>query len=129
MGPACEAAGLSGLLSLRSTLSGAGLVQDGGRLTSTAASLALLHRAVFTGEDRISLTIAQPLRATGSVDLATQAAVRLGPGGRETAFEIDYQRPLDTGSLSLAAFWRDQPGHIAAAGADAGVAARLRMRF
>lgn len=111
-------------------LSGTGLLQGGARLTSSAASLSLSRAALLADNDRISLTIAQPLRAMGMVTLATEAAaVRLGPSGRETALELGYLRPLDTGSLSLAAFWRDQPGNIAPSPADAGVAARLRVRF
>jgi hypothetical protein len=55
--------------------------------------------------------------------------VRLGPNGQETAFEMDYLRPLGTGNLALAAFWRQQPGNIAISPPDAGVAARLHWRF
>ncbi len=116
----------------RAMLSGTGLVQGRAQLASSAASLALSRAALLADDDRLSLTIAQPLRAVGLVTLATDAAaIWLGPSGRETAVELGYLRPIDSGSgsLSFAAFWRDQPGNIAIAPADAGVAARLRLSF
>ena len=111
-------------------LSGQGLLQGHPQLVSTAASFGVARDSLFDTADRISLTMAQPLRASGMVTLATDAAqVRLGPSGRELAVEMDYVRPIGTGSLGLAAFWRHQPGNIAASPADAGLAARVRWRF
>jgi hypothetical protein len=114
----------------RADLSGRGLIITDPRLVSTAASFSVARDSLFTDSDQLRLTMAQPLRAAGEVTLATDAApVRLGPSGRETAFEMDYLRPFGPGSLSLAAFWRQQPGNIASSPADAGVAARLHWRF
>ncbi|MBC7504266.1 MAG: hypothetical protein H7267_00830, partial [Sandarakinorhabdus sp.] len=114
----------------RPDLTGAGLVQSGARLVGTAASVAISRAAIFAGDDRISLTIAQPLRASGWAMLATQAeAVRLGPSGREIAVEAGYARNFAGGGFSLGSFWRSQPGNIAGAAADIGGAARLRLRF
>lgn len=114
----------------RADLSGRGLIITDPRLVSTAASFSVARDSLFADSDQLRLTLAQPLRAAGEMTLATDAApVRLGPSGRETAFEMDYLRPFGSGSLSLAAFWRQQPGNIAASPADAGVAARLHWRF
>lgn len=114
----------------RAALSGRGLIITDPRLVSTAASFSVARDSLFTDSDQLRLTMAQPLRAAGEVTLTTDAApVRLGPSGRETAVEMDYLRPLGTGSLALAAFWRRQPGNIATSPADAGVAARLHWRF
>jgi outer membrane usher protein FimD/PapC len=97
---------------------------------STAGSFSLARDDVFADSDQLRLTVAQPLHATGAITLATDTApIRLGPSGRETAVEMDYLRPFGPGSLSLAAFWRQQPGNIAASPDDAGVAARLHWRF
>ena len=114
----------------RADLTGVGLVRNAGRLSATAGSLSLARAGAFARADRISLTIAQPLRASGPVRLATAAdAVRFGADGREIAVEADYWLPLPAGSLGIGGFWRHQPGHIAGAAADAGVAARLNLRF
>jgi hypothetical protein len=114
----------------RPELNSAGLLVQAGPLSGTAGSLAISRAAPFAAADRISLTIAQPLRAAGMVTLATAPdAVRFGAAGREIAIEGDYWLPVATGSLGFGGFWRHQPGHIAGAAADAGVAARLNLRF
>ena len=99
-------------------------------LTSTAARISISRAGVF-GDDSISLTMAQPLRAGGTALLALGGdgpeTVRLAPSGREIATEIGYARALGHGWLSLGLFWRDQPGHIANAAADAGAALRFRL--
>ena len=111
-------------------LTGSGLLQHAGRLGGTAGSVAISRIAPFGAADRISLTIAQPLRASGLLTLATAPdAVRFGATGREIAVEADYWLPIAAGSLGLGGFWRYQPGHIAGAAPDAGLAARLNLRF
>jgi hypothetical protein len=113
----------------RADLTGRGLIVSDPHLVSTAASFSVARDSVVSDSDQLRLTIAQPLRATGELMLATDAApIRLGPSGRETAVEMDYLRSVGAGSLALAAFWRQQPGHIATSPADAGVAARLHWR-
>ena len=114
----------------RAHLSGNGLVQHLSGLTSTAARLSLTRDGLF-GNDSLSFTIAQPLRASGDAVLAlggeSAETARLSPSGREIASEIGYARPLGAGWLSLGLFWRDQPGHIATAAPDAGAALRFRL--
>ncbi len=114
----------------RAVLTGGGLLVAAGPLSGTAASLAVSRAAPFVSDGRISLTVAQPLRVSGLVTLATGPdAVRFGATGREIAVEADYWLPVAAGSLGLGGFWRHQPGHIAASAPDAGVAARLNLRF
>ena len=114
----------------RAGLTGSGLVQRLSGLTSTAARFSLTRSPVL-GDDSLSLTIAQPLRAGGAALLAlggdTLEAARLAPSGREIAAELGYARALGPGWLSLGLFWRDQPGHVAAAPPDAGAALRFRL--
>ncbi|KAB7648765.1 S8 family peptidase [Polymorphobacter fuscus] len=116
----------------RADLTGQGLWQGGGRLVGTAGSLTLSRAGVLDRRDTASLTIAQPLRASGTALLATGAdpvALRLGPSGREIAVEAGYGRGFDGGGFSLGSFWRHQPGNIAGAAADFGGAARVHLRF
>jgi hypothetical protein len=114
----------------RAGLTGSGLVQRLSGLTSTAARFSLTRAGVF-GDDSLSLTVAQPLRAGGSALLAlggdAPEAARLAPSGREIATEIGYARAFGPGWFSLGLFWRDQPGHIATAAPDAGAALRFRL--
>jgi hypothetical protein len=114
----------------RANLTGSGLVQRLSGLTSTAARFSLTRSHVL-GDDSLSLTIAQPLRAGGAAMLAlggdTLHAARLAPSGREIAAELGYARALGSGWLSLGLFWRDQPGHVYAAPFDTGAALRFRL--
>ncbi len=114
----------------RADLTGNGLVQRLSGLTSTAARLSLTRFGVL-GDDSLSLTVAQPLRASGAALLAlggdTPETARLAPSGREIATEIGYTCALGPGWLRLGLFWRDQPGHIASAAPDAGAALRFRL--
>ena len=111
-------------------LTGQGLVQGGGRLLATAGSLSLVREAVFAEDDRLSLTIAQPLRSSGQAELAFGSApLRLGPSGREIAFEAGYAGVIAGGGFSLGSFWRHQPGNLAGSASDIGGAARLHLRF
>jgi hypothetical protein len=114
----------------RADLAGGGLWQQAMPMHGTAASLSLGRAAVFDAGDRMTLTIAQPLRASGMIRLATgDEAVRLGPDGREMAVEADYLLPFDGGFVRLGGFWRRHPGHVAAADADVGIALRTAVRF
>lgn len=114
----------------RADLSGVGLWQQAAPLTGTAASLSLGRTALFDAGDHMTLTIAQPLRASGMIRLATGAdAMRLGPDGREIAVEADYLLPFTGGFVRLGGFWRRHPGHVAASAADVGLALRTAVRF
>jgi hypothetical protein len=123
--------GASGQLGrTRAALSGGGVWQQAGPLASAAASLSLGRSALFDPGDALTVTLAQPLRASGQIRLVTGTdAVRLGPGGRELALEADYRLPIPGGFVRLGGFWRRQPGHIATAPADIGLALRTALRF
>jgi hypothetical protein len=126
-------AGEARLGTTRADLTGTGLIQHLSGLTGTAASISVARAGVFDGGDQFSLTIAQPLRATGRAALAlggeTAEWTAFGPSGREIATELGYGRMLGGGWFSLGLFWREQPGHIAAAGPDAGGAVRWRIGY
>ena len=119
--------------STHADLTGTGLIQRLSGLTGTAASFSAVRAGVFDNADQFSLTIAQPLRASGQAALAlggdTAEWTHFGPSGREIATEIGYGRSVGGGWLSLGAFWRQQPGHIATAAPDAGGAVRWRIGY
>jgi hypothetical protein len=114
-------------------LTGTGLIQQLSGLTGTAASFSAVRTGVFGTADQFSLTVAQPLRASGRAALALGGDgaewTHFGPSGREIATEIGYGRMLGGGWLSLGLFWREQPGHIATAAPDAGGALRWRIGY
>ncbi len=116
----------------RPDLTGAGLWQGSAALASTAGSLTLWRDGILCNDDRFSLTIAQPLRASGGALLALGAAptiASIAPTGREIAVEAGYARQLGRGAVSIGTFWRHQPGHIAESAADLGLAMRYRTAF
>ena len=101
---------------------------------------------LFARGDRFALRAMQPLRVRAggyslnlpvTYDYATLTpgyALRtfsLAPTGRELDVEAVYALPVlrGAGSLSGNAFFRRQPGHIAAAPNDLGVAVRLSLGF
>ncbi len=121
-----------------------GVALSAERLKSSAFAVDLTRRGAFLAGDMLGLRISQPLRIEGGAvtlrlptgyDYAARApiytltATSLSPSGREVAVETAYERPLAGGYLQANAFWRHQPGHIAAAPDDAGVAVRLGTRF
>ncbi len=126
-------AGVAQIGVTRADLTGNGLIRSAHGITATAASLTLARAELFAAGDGFSMTVAQPLRAAGLLELETGGAAtslsRLGPSGREVAFEAQYARPVAGGLLGLGLFWRHQPGHIADAAADSGGAVRYRIGF
>ncbi len=133
----------------RTRATGSGLAAAGGSLRSRSWSIDAARTGVIAGADRLALRIAQPLRVTSggialtlpvgydyASDLPIEGAARLSlaPLGRETLVEAAWQMPLAGGPLaggdvSLNAYWRNQPGHIAAAPDDLGAAIRFALGF
>ena len=118
---------------------GSALVK-GGRLVSDAFFFDLGRRNIWRAGDDFALRISQPLRVrsggydmnlpvsydykTGAVGYARQQ-LSLAPEGREIDVEAAYGVPAFGGHLSANAFYRREPGHIAAANADVGAALRF----
>lgn len=125
-------------------VSGSGLAAAGGTLRSRSWNADVTRIGVLGVNDRLALRVARPLRVqSGAIALSlpvdydyvtalpTQGLVplSLAPFGRETLVEAAWQMQLVGGDLSLNAYWRDQPGHIAAAPDDLGAAVRVAFGF
>jgi hypothetical protein len=119
-------------------------IEGGGRLRTTAFSADLGKDGVW-GRDSIGLRIAQPLRvasgglalslptawdyASGSVGARTAQTLALAPAGRELDVEARYALQLGGGWLQTNAYWRRDPGNVAALPDDYGVALRWGTGF
>ena len=124
---------------------GPGGVRDGmDQLESRAWSFDVARGALLAPDDSLALRISQPLRITSGTlalrlptdyDYASQTAtfgvsrLNLAPDGREINVEAAYTIPLSDGVLSSNIFWRNDPGNIARAHDDLGVALRFNRRF
>ncbi len=95
-------------------------------------------------EDRLGFRVAQPLRVENggfrlnvpvAYDYSTGAAsvesrqMSLSPTGREIDVEASYGFGFAGGWIDANAYWRKDPGHIAAAPNDTGVALRYNTDF
>ncbi len=121
----------------------------GGMLASNAFSFDVTKDGVLQSNDRIGLRVSQPLRVSSGglnlalpvvYDYATASAtygirtLNLAPSGREIATELSWATPVQLlpgqfGQFSTNAFWRQQPGHIASAADDFGIAFRFTAGF
>ncbi|MEM8825351.1 MAG: S8 family peptidase [Pseudomonadota bacterium] len=125
-------------------LGGGGLAVGSERLRSSAFSVAIQRQDTLRKGDLIGLRVSQPLRIEGGAlrlglpsdyDYATGetayrvASTSIAPSGREIAFEAGYARPFGFGLLQGNLFYRTQPGHVANAAADLGVALRVATEF
>ncbi|MEW4447337.1 S8 family peptidase [Qipengyuania sp. JC766] len=121
-----------------------GLVEAGSDLSSMAWSLDAVRADVFGSGDTLGLRLSQPLRVESggllldlpiSYDYASRSAVfgiqelSLAPDGREMMGELAWQGWLLGGDASASLFYRSEPGHIAGAPDDAGIALRWNRRF
>lgn len=121
-----------------------GLLDRGGRLRSAAWSVEAVGSALLTARDSFALRLAQPLRVEASdfalrvptdYDYATGAVTfdrtrfDLTPAGRERVAEIVYAAPAAGGWLTANLYRRVQPGHVAAARDDMGMALRFEADF
>ncbi len=123
---------------------GGGLTRAGGDIRTRAWSIDAGKTGVLGTRDRLSVRFAQPLRVTRGAllvdlpvayDYATLASTtglrrfNLAPQGRERVLEAAWDMPLAAGALSFNGFWRNQPGHVAAAADDIGGAVRYGLEF
>lgn len=120
------------------------LVASGSRLTTRGFALDLQRRNVLARGDALALRLSQPLRVEGgqlglslpsSWDYATLSAqstlhwLALEPSGRELDAELAWRGPVWGGDASTSFYWRRDPGHLADAPSDAGVAVRWSRGF
>jgi hypothetical protein len=113
------------------------------RIASMGFGVALAKEDLFADRDLASLTIKKPLRVYGGaaeVDLATgvddngspvvaRQRIGLAPNGSETAFSINYSRPLgDAVSFGLTVTARTDADNVGGA-KDAGAMVRFRLNF
>ena len=123
---------------------GSSAVLRGGTLRSFAASADISKAGVMTGDDRLSLRIAQPLRVyrgglrltlPTSYDYASLAPsyenrfFNLAPEGRQIDMEAAYSRPIGSAWLTGHLFYRRDPGHYASINDDIGGAVRFTLGF
>jgi hypothetical protein len=126
------------------SVSSAGQVAAGSRLRSQAFAFDLERRGVFAAGDSLAFRLAQPLRVTGGAlrlslpvdyDYATGRArfatrtVSLVPRGRELIGELAWRGPLWGGQAAASAFYRQDPGHVAALPEVIGVAVQWSAGF
>lgn len=123
---------------------GDGLIESGAGARTRGWSIDVARTGLLSDGDRLALRFAQPLRVEAGAlrlnlptawDYATLTATRgevllpLVPVGREHVIEAMWSGPAFGGRLTLNSFWRDQPGHVAAASDDIGGAVRFALGF
>ncbi|MEQ1539539.1 MAG: S8 family peptidase, partial [Sphingorhabdus sp.] len=122
----------------------AGLRQNADWLRTEATSIDLTRFGVFSLRDQLALRISQPLRVTSgginvtlpdSYDYASLSAdfgdqyISLAPTGQERDLELSYASSLWGGQFGGNLYWRHEPGNIADAAADVGIALRFSRAF
>jgi hypothetical protein len=120
------------------------LITGGAPIQTSAWAIDAGKAGAIVSGDRFAVRLAQPLRVEHgalrlalptSYDYASRATefgvatLNLAPQGREHIAEAAWSAPLWQGQMTLNAFWRDQPGHIAAAPDDLGAAVRFALGF
>ncbi len=124
---------------------GAGGLRNGADWLQTQAwSFDVSRDQIFSARDGLSLRVSQPLRvAKGGFNLTlptgydyatgtTQYGVsrfNLAPDGRETDAEVSYHLAVAGGFLGTNLYWRQQPGNVAIAPDDIGMAVRFTRGF
>lgn len=115
-----------------------------GGIATNAIAMDLTRTGVFQSGDTFGFRLAQPLRVSGGgldlhlpvdYDYATESAIfgtrrlSLSPQGREVTGELAWSGGVWGGWAGASLFYRRQPGHIAAAPDDAGVAVSWSRGF
>ena len=123
---------------------GGALAGTSGTVRSGAWALDASYAGMWRKGDELALRLAQPLRVeSGGLafslpvgwDYATRQALfgreqlSLAPRGREVVGELAYRTPLLGGSASANLYWRREPGHMANAPDDGGVALSWHADF
>jgi len=120
------------------------VVAGGSQLVTRGFALDVERRGLFQADDALAFRLSQPLRVESgrlalalptAWDYATLSATRqvqwlnLAPSGRELDAELAWRGKLAGGWTSASLFWRRDPGHIANAPDDTGVALRWSRGF
>ena len=123
---------------------GNGLLGDWSPVHADSASLGLTRRGLFASGDRAGFLVSQPLRVNRATATLTVPVgrdlqgnlIRKGdrvdvtPSGREIDLQLVYQRPVaDGANVATYMFLRREPGHIAGAKPEVGVAAKVSVKF
>jgi Subtilase family len=125
-------------------LGAAGLRQNADWLQTNAWSADVTRFGIFSLKDQLALRFSQPLRVMKggvnlnlptSYDYTTLSAgfenqfVSLTPIGREQNVEFSYATPFLGGRFGTNIYWRQQPGNVADAPDDIGLALRFSKAF
>lgn len=120
------------------------VVAPGSNLAATGWSIDLARSGLFQRGDQLALRLSQPLRVGhGGLGLllpsgwnyAAQSPeyalsrITLAPRGRERDAELGWHGALWGGAATASLFWRAEPGNMANAPADAGMALSWRRGF
>lgn len=115
-----------------------------GTLRTQALGADISKTGLFGDGDLLAFRLSQPLRVVSGgfglsipveYDYTTGSAtvgerfMSLVPKGRELDFELVYTTGLFGGTIDFNAFFRTDPGHVAALRRDAGAAIRFRTGF
>lgn len=123
---------------------GTELIGDFSGLRSESMSLGIAGRDVLSERDRLSISLARPLRVTGGTATATvpvsrtldgavlfeQETVGLTPSGQETDAELSYGFALgDQESIDFSFVTRFEPDHVQDASPEFSAGLRYRLTF
>lgn len=121
-----------------------GLIHGSSMVRTRGWAVDVGRKGLMAENDQFAIRLAQPLRvesgglminAPVAYDYATLMATQgriempLVPIGREQLVEAVWTGPMWGGWLTINGFWRDEPGHVAAARDDLGAAVRFALGF
>jgi hypothetical protein len=108
----------------------AGFARGTSTLRTQAFAFDVSRTSLLSKGDNFAIRWSEPLRVTdGGLAFAGLDTLNLAPSGRERDLEAVYARAMGPGLLTLNSYWRQQPGHIAAAPDDIGFAVRYGFGF
>lgn len=128
----------------RTAARGGGVLAAGSRVRTSAFAFDFVRSGVLAADDSLAFRLSQPLRVEGgginlslpvSWDYATLSGgyatqrLNLAPSGREIDAELAWRGRLGFGQAAASLFWRRDPGHVADAPDDKGVALRWSAGF
>ena len=142
--PRCVVAGQAAFGVTPGSVERRSLISEMSALRTNAFSIALVAADRFIAGDRLSLSLAQPLRAyAGTItldavtaidddgrELREQRTLAMAPAAREVMMELNYQRPAGRAArLALVLSLRRHPNHLDDAATEKLLAMRLVRQF